>query len=86
MVQVDAFRLAAAAGQPDLPAPVYVDLLCAAGSLPDCVSADIIMVNTVSPRWLEKAETVVFGGEEPAAAIRPGKSIVLEEGKAVAVQ
>ncbi|WP_204647373.1 ComEC/Rec2 family competence protein [Gemmiger formicilis] len=86
VVQVDAFRLAAAAGQPDLPAPVYVDLLCAAGSLPDCVSADIIMVNTVSPRWLEKAETVVFGGEEPAAAIRPGKSIVLEEGKAVAVQ
>lgn len=87
IVQVGNYRVAAASGQPDPGTQIRVDLFCAAGSLPDCISADMIMTNTISPRWLaEWTGPRVYAGEEPTAAIRPGKSILFEEGKAIAVQ
>lgn len=87
VVQEGAYRIGAATGQPNLPTPVQVDLFCAAGSLPDCIAADAVMTNTLSPRWLAEWEgPLLYAGEEPVAMIRPGKSVTLEEGKAIAVQ
>lgn len=87
VVQVGPCRIGAAAGQPQTPTQVQVDLFCAAGSLPDCIAADAVITNTLSPRWLaDWSGSFLYAGEEPAAMIRPGKSVTFEEGKAIAVQ
>ncbi len=87
VVQAGEYRIGAVTGNPDPPSRIQVHLLCAAGSLPDCLSADAVMTNTLSPRWLAEWEgPFLYAGEEPAAIIRPGKSVVFEEGKALAVQ
>nr|WP_317399719.1 ComEC/Rec2 family competence protein [uncultured Gemmiger sp.] len=87
VVQAGEYRIGTATGNPDPPSRIQVHLLCAAGSLPDCLSADAVMINTLSPRWLAEWDgPFLYVGEEPAAIIRPGTSVVFEEGKAIAVQ
>lgn len=87
VIQIGDYRVAAASGQPDPGAQIRVDLLCAAGSLPDCITANAVITNTLSPRWLgDWNGPLLYAGEEPEAVIRPGKSVLFEEGKAIAVQ
>lgn len=87
IIQIGEYRIAAASGQPDPGGQILVNLFCAAGSLPDCITADAVMTNTLSPRWQTEWEgPLLYAGEEPAAVIRPGKSVVFEEGKVLAVQ
>lgn len=87
IIQIGEYRIAAASGQPGPDGQILVDLFCAAGSLPDCITADAVMTNTLSPRWqTEWKGPLLYAGEEPAAVIRPGKSVVFEEGKVLAVQ
>lgn len=87
VVQVEDYRIGAASGQPDPASVVWVDLFCAAGSLPETFEAGTVLVNSLSPRWLEEENTLtVYAGEEPEAVLRPGKSIVFKEGEFLAVQ
>lgn len=87
VIQVGRYRIAAATGQPEPASTIQVDLFCAASSLPSCIQADVVMTNTLSPRWMAEWEgSLLYAGEEPAAVIRPGKSVVFEEGKVLAVQ
>lgn len=87
VVQVEGYRIGTATGQPDLASTVYVDLFCAAGSLPEMMRARTVMTNSTAPRWLEEENTLtVYAGEDPEAVIRPGKSVVIKEGEILAVQ
>ena len=86
VVQVGAYRIGAAAGQPDLTSTVYVDLFCAAGSLPEKIQAQTVLTNSLAPRWLEEEPLTVYAGEAPEVVIRPGTSVVFKEGEILAIQ
>ncbi len=87
VVQVEGYRIGTATGQPDLASTVYVDLFCAAGSLPEMMRARTVMTNSTAPCWLEEESTLtVYAGEDPEVVIRPGKSVVIKEGEILAVQ
>lgn len=86
VVQLDDYRIGTATGQPDLTSTVYVDLFCAAGSLPERIQARTVLTNSTAPRWLEENSPTVYAGEDPEVVIRPGTSVVFKEGEILAVQ
>ena len=81
-------HIAMAAGNIRLPQPVCVDVLCAAGSLPDFVEAETLVYCTPAPSWLEKVEeeTLLYSFSDPVITIRPGHSMIFEEVERVALQ
>lgn len=87
VVQLGDYRIGTASGQPELASTVYVDLFCAAGSLPESIQARTVLTNSTEPRWLEEENTLtVYAGEDPEVVIRLGTSVVFKEGEILAVQ
>lgn len=81
-------HIALSAGKVTLPAPVSVDVFCAAGTLPPAVQAQTIVFGSQSSAWLTDAQahTLLYGPDEPAIVVRPGHSMTFEEVKRVALQ
>ncbi len=80
--------LALAAGSAALPQPLAVDVFCAGGSWPEGLSAGAVLANSTAPRLFTGAggAAVYYGSEAPAAVLRPGRSLILEEVERLAVQ
>lgn len=81
-------HLAVMAGKIKLEQPLYVDVLCAAGTLSESVQSDTILSCSRAPSWVAELEeeTVLYGSEEPAVILRPGKSMTFEEVEPIALQ
>lgn len=81
-------HVAVMTGKVDLEAPLYVDVFCAAGSLPESVQSNTILSCSRAPSWLEQTDNalLLYGEEEPEIVIRPGKSMIFEEVEQLALQ
>ena len=81
-------HIAAVAGRLTLEQPLSVDILCAAGALPDSIQADIILCNTETPKWRTQAAglRVLYGTDTPAVLLRPSAAMIFEEAEPLAVQ
>lgn len=81
-------HIAVMAGNIRLPAPLPVDVFCAAGALSDSVPAETIVYCTPSPAWLEgtAGQTLLYSYSDPVITIRPGHSMIFEEVERIALQ
>lgn len=88
VLEVGDRHIALSAGNIRLTQSREVDVLCAAGSLPECVQARTIIFCTDTPTWLEDVgkETLLYSSGDPVMIFRPGKSMCFEEVERVALQ
>ncbi len=87
VVEAGGLRAAMLAGSPKWTAPVPVDVFCAGGAAPQCLDAAAVLTNSRRLHWLDPdVYGQIYYGDEPAAVIRPGKSLVFEEASPLAVQ
>ena len=82
------YHVAAAAGEVSLSEPVSADLFLAAGGYPQAVNARAILTNQENPRWRKAVgdERIYLGTDTPMVTLRPGRSVVFEEVRKIAVQ
>ena len=82
------YHVAAAAGEVSLSEPVSADLFLAAGGYPQAVNARVILTNQENPRWRKAVgdERIYLGTDTPMVTLRPGRSVVFEEVRKIAVQ
>lgn len=81
------YHIAFTAGRAQTPAPVAVDLFCAGASLPDCVQPAAILTNASAARMADwQMQGTLYSGEEPVAVLRPGRSVIFEEARQIALQ
>ena len=82
------YHVAAAAGEVSLSEPVSADLFLAAGGYPQAVNTRAILTNQENPRWRKAVgdERIYLGTDTPMVTLRPGRSVVFEEVRKIAVQ
>ena len=87
MLNAGGYHIAFTAGRAQTPAPVTVDLFCAGASLPDCVQPAAILTNASTARMADwQMQGTLYSGEEPVAVLRPGRSVIFEEARQIALQ
>lgn len=81
-------HVAVMAGHIQLEEPLLVDVFCAAGALSDSVQSNTVLCCTRGPAWLDQVEgeELLYGGEEPALVLRPGRSMTYEGVEQLALQ
>lgn len=87
VLDVQGYHVAVSAGTWESGKPLPVDLLCPSSALPEGIDPVVALTNTAMPGWEEACEAkFLYTGDEPAAVLRPGCSIVFEGVTTLAVQ